>query len=250
MLHCDVTIQQFRNQLISIKKSHRKSSSKEDFFKQYDLDINKKYICFSGDDITTSPNDAYYLQDAAQAVKDLNDKGENIGIVFRRCPVDFSDRYDFVTEAYKDIIVPIAPKWEEAGSLWNAIIPTKNDTELLVNTAEHTELVINVGSSMVFDYISHSKPCAFINYDSEKRNHPTWTIENIYKYVHFRSMPDKRAVYWVDGKQNITSIIKNAVNNNNDVTLKHAKDWYKVIAETPLDASSNILNALNRIVSK
>jgi len=222
--------------------------SKEDFFKQYNLDINKKYICFSGDDITTSPNDAYYLEDMAKAVRQLNEKDHNIGIVFRRCPVDFSDRYDFVIKEYKDIIVPIAPKWEQAGSLWNAIMPTKADTQLLVNTAEHTELVINVGSSMVFDYISHNKPCAFINYDTDKKDHPTWTIENIYKYVHFRSMPDKRAVYWVDGKQTIGSIIEKAINQNNDITLSHAKDWYEVIAEKPLDACQNIWNELNRIV--
>ena len=223
---------------------------KEHFFQRYDLDLDKKYICFSGDDITTSPNDAYYLEDTAKAVKKLNDNGHNIGIVFRRCPVDFSDRYDFVMNEYKDIIVPIAPKWEEAGSIWNAIMPTKDDTELLVNTAEHTELVINVGSSMVFDYISHDKPCAFINYDTEKKNHPTWTIENIYKFVHFRSMPDKRAVYWVDGKHTIAGIIENAIHKGNDVTLKHAKDWYSVIAKNPLDASKNIWNELNRIVSQ
>jgi hypothetical protein len=48
-----------------------------DFFKDYNLDINKKYICYSGDDETTSPLDQFYLEDLANAVRSLNEKGEN-----------------------------------------------------------------------------------------------------------------------------------------------------------------------------
>jgi len=220
---------------------------KDVFYKTYNLNIAKDYICFSGDDITTSPNDAYYLRDAAEAVQKLNDIGHNIGIIFRRCPVDFSDRYDAVIESFKDIIVPIAPKWEEAGSMWNAIMPTKEDTSLLVNTAEHTKLVINVGSSMVFDYVSHNKPCAFINYDSDVRNHPTWTINNIYKYVHFQSMPNKNSVYWVNGKEDFMGIIEKAIKKDNTQIIDNAKDWFNVITNSPKESSKNIWKELNRI---
>ena len=221
---------------------------KEAFYAKYELDTTKEYICFSGDDITTSPNDAHYLKDTAETVKGLNDKGYNIGIIFRRCPVDFSDRYDAVIESFKDIIVPIDPKWKQSGSMWNAIMPTKEDTSLLVNTAEHTSLVINVGSSMVFDYVTHKKPCAFINYDSKERNHPTWTINNIYKYVHFKSMPNKKSVYWVNDKNDLAGIIEKAIKKDNNEVLEHARDWFNIIVDNPKDASKNIWKELNRIV--
>ena len=42
------------------------------FFAEYGLDETKKYICFSGDDTTTSPLDQYYLEDLAVAVQNLN----------------------------------------------------------------------------------------------------------------------------------------------------------------------------------
>jgi hypothetical protein len=77
-------------------------NTKEVFFNQNGLDLSKKYICFSGDDVTTSPNDPHYLLDVAKAVEQLNAKGHNLGIIFRRCPVDFSNRYDFVSEKYAD----------------------------------------------------------------------------------------------------------------------------------------------------
>ena len=66
---------------------------RDQFFSTYGLDPSRKYLCFSGDDITTSPHDEYFLRDVAEAVSQLNEKGQNIGIIFRRCPVDFSGRY-------------------------------------------------------------------------------------------------------------------------------------------------------------
>ena len=230
------------------KKEYIKTG--EDFFEEYHLDLKKNYICFSGDDVTTSPNDPYYLEDVATAVRELNQKNYNLGIIFRRCPVDFSGRYDLVLEEYKDIIIPIAPKWVQAGSMWNAIMPTKKDTELLVNTAVHTNLVINVGSSMVFDYVCHKKPCAFINYNTIKKNHPTWNIEHIYNYVHFRSMPDKRAVFWLNKKEDIKTIIKKSIDGESQKIVKYAQDWFNVIAENPKQASINIFKELNKISKK
>ena len=83
-----------------------------EFYSRYDLKKNRKYLCFSGDDVTTSPGDQVYLKDVAMAVKDLNRKGHNIGIIFRRAPVDFSKRYDKILDEFKDIIVPIVPAWK------------------------------------------------------------------------------------------------------------------------------------------
>ncbi|MCB0749742.1 MAG: UDP-glycosyltransferase, partial [Ignavibacteriae bacterium] len=85
--------------------------SKSEFYETYYLDITKDYICFSGDDVTTSPQDPLYLKDLAEAVRTLNKEGHSLGIIFRRCPVDFSDRYDYVLEEYKELIVPIDPVW-------------------------------------------------------------------------------------------------------------------------------------------
>ena len=137
--------------------------NREEFYAQNKLDLNKKYICYSGDDITTCPDDPQYLKDVAIAIRELNKKEYNLGIIFRRCPVDFSSRYNDVLEDYKDVIISIVPKWEKKGEMWNEILPTPEDIILQVNTITFTEMVINLGSSMVFDYVVHNKPCAYIN---------------------------------------------------------------------------------------
>lgn len=222
--------------------------SKQAFFEANGLDCAKKYICYSGDDITTSPDDQQYLADTAKAVRTLNTKGHNLGILFRRCPVDFSSRYDAVLGANKDLIVSLPPLWKKIGEGWNTILPTKEDVALQQNTIFHTEMVVNLGSSMVFDYVSYDKPCCFVNYDTECTADSNSSVKKIYNYVHFRSMPHKNAVIWLDSPEEIADRIETGLLNP-ESNVAAAKEWFQVINEQPIqDASVRIWEAIRNII--
>lgn len=223
--------------------------SKEQFFEEHKLDLKKKYVCYSGDDFTTCPDDPQYLSDVADAVRELNNQGNSIAIVFRRCPVDFSNRYDFVLEKNKDIITPIVPLWKKVGEEWNTILPTKEDLELQINTIKHTEMVLNLGSSMVFDYAAHNKPCAFINYDVADKVENDWSVSKIYQYVHFRSMPNKDAVLWLNSPEDIKQNIKLGLEQPAR-TIENAQKWFEIINQHPPEnVSDRIWKAIKTIVN-
>ncbi|MGW1455065.1 UDP-glycosyltransferase [Salegentibacter agarivorans] len=211
--------------------------SREEFFKEHSLELCRKYICFSGDDVTTSPDDPQYLDDVAEAVRNLNSNGHRLGIIFRRCPVDFSERYNFVLEKYKDLIAPIDPFWKKYGENWNTILPTKKDLKLQVNTILHTEAVVNVGSSMVFDFAAYGKPCLYINYEVPKKNRQDWSTEKIYNFVHFRSMPTGEEVYWLNSKEEISEKLDQALQNPNEKVQKAVK-WFNEINIQPANEAS------------
>ncbi|MBL0738891.1 UDP-glycosyltransferase [Flavobacterium sp. GN10] len=207
------------------------------FFNDHNLDLSKKYICYSGDDFTTCPDDPKYLSDVADGVRRLNEQNNHLlGIIFRRCPVDFSTRYDEVLERNEDLIVPIDPIWKKNGTEWNTILPTQEDVKLLTNTIFHTEMVVNLGSSMVFDYACFKKPCAFLKYDVPNKIDMNWSVSKIYNYVHFRSMPDQNAVIWLNSADEITDKIRNGLNTNG--TLESAQNWFKIINQEPPEISS------------
>ncbi|PXY42016.1 UDP-glycosyltransferase [Flavobacterium cheongpyeongense] len=224
--------------------------AKEQFYKEHQLDLNKKYICYSGDDITTCPDDPQYLSDVAEAVRKLNVKGYSLAILFRRCPVDFSNRFDTVIANYPDIIMPITPLWERIGQGWNTILPTKADVILQTNTILHTEMVINLGSSMVFDYAAYKKPCAFINYDVKAKIDKNWSVSKIYNYVHFRSMTNKNAVIWLGSANEIADKIEFGLQHPQH-TIEDAKTWFEIINQhPPQEASKRIWEAIKTIISK
>ncbi|MFD2834249.1 UDP-glycosyltransferase [Gramella sp. AN32] len=220
---------------------------KNKFFEKYGLDMEKQYLCFSGDDITTSPHDEYFLKDVSEEVEDLNQKGYNLGIIFRRCPVDFSNRYDAILKEHERVIVPIDPAWTNSGTYWNQAMPTKDDLVLQTNIIEHSFMVINVGSSMVFDYVAKGKPCAYLNYLPLIKNLRK-DIREVYKYTHFESMPDKNSVFWINKKSDIPSIIKSAMENPGFV-VSHAEDWFlKINNFYTEDASNQIVYQLDHIL--
>ncbi|MCV9931241.1 UDP-glycosyltransferase [Flavobacterium sp. LS1R47] len=224
--------------------------SKQNFYQTYKLDLNKKYICYSGDDITTCPDDSQYLSDVAEAVRLLNDKGNSFGIIFRRCPVDFSNRFDKVLKDYKDVIIPIAPLWEKTGNEWDAIMATRADVDLQINTIRHTEMVINLGSSMVFDYVAHKKPCAFINYDVTNKKNKNWSVKNIYNFIHFRSMPSEKSVIWLNTPCEIAEKINKALEESNE-NIVSAQKWFEKINESPANlASERIWISISQIIKK
>lgn len=222
--------------------------TREAFFKQYNLDINKKYICYSGDDETTSPLDQYYLEDLANAVRNLNSKGENLGIIYRKCPVDFTNRYDYVIEANKDIIEVLNPIWKQVGFMWNDVLPAKEDLKMLYNVCEHSEFVTNVCSSTVFDFVAHNKPCIYYNYEQPQLKKGIRDIGQNYKYVHFRSMPTDKAAIFCANKNDLEHLVKQVLDGKLS-NVEEGLKWFEIVAgKTPTKASENIWKAIKNIL--
>lgn len=225
---------------------------KDEFYNQFGLNVDTKYICFSGDDITTSPYDPYYLRDLAEILETYNQSNGScvkIGIIFRRCPVDNSNRYDLVLEQFKEIIKPIDPDWKTVGGSWSEVMPMPNDNNLLVSSVFYSECVVNVGSSMVFDFANFDKPCYYINYEVDENKDFNWSIDKIYKYIHFKSMPGKQAVGWINAKNDFLNVIEKRNTTNRFVDVDYTKTWFKIICEHPVEKSSQrIINQIINII--
>jgi hypothetical protein len=214
---------------------------KNTFYAQYGLDNDKRLVCFSGDDTKTSPYDPEYLNDLAEALI-YSGLDKSCQIVFRRCPVDVSGRYEWVLKKFPKLIVDMPPLWNFNSKIWSAVYPTYEDVKLLVSLTYYADLVINVGSTMAFDFGMFDKPCAFINYDHKEDSN--WTVATIYKYQHFRSMPDSRAVFWLNNRAEIASTIQLALSQ----PQTEIKEWFKVIVDYPESASEKIRKELDQCI--
>jgi len=199
---------------------------KEVFYKKYNLDPNKKIICFSGDDTKTSPDDPSYLNDIAEEIIKANLQNE-YQILLRRCPVDFSGRFDPIVTKYKSLIKEASPLWYFNNSQeWNTVYPSFDDVKLLVSTAFYSEIVVNVGSTMAFDFGMFNKPCVFINYDQQNQIDKNWSVKTIYKFQHFKSMPNNNCVLWLNSREEIISKI---INKKNWLSKENCEKWFEII---------------------
>lgn len=220
--------------------------NKEDFFTEYGLNPNKKTICFSAND-STSPYEKNYLEDLGDEIAKIPEEIRP-QVLFRRCPVDKSDRFDKTLEKYIDFIFPIDPDWKQENNnkeSFTTIYPLYNDLQLLVNTVKHSDLVINFGSTMAHDFAVYDKPCFYLNYDPIDNS--IYKVSNVYKFQHFKSLSGLDAVGWITNKSEIRDKIKKTLENPNDVG-KDRKIWMQKIVQYPLqECSYNIALEIKRL---
>lgn len=210
---------------------------KDEFYAKYDLDPKKRILCFSGDDVRTSPYDPQYLNDIAQEILDGPYKDE-FQILFRRCPVDVSGRYQAVVKRFPELIKEAPPIWNFNSKVWTTIYPASEDIDLLVSTAFYADVVVNVGSTMAFDFGMFGKPCIFINYDVPEAS--SWSVNTVYQYQHFRSMPNSSAVLWLSNKNEVNSLLKKVLLGEKTTI----NDWFQEVVKDPNQASEKIRKLL------
>lgn len=211
---------------------------KEVFYERYNLDTHKKIICYSGDDVLTCPDDPLYLADLADELVKHNLEAE-YQILLRRCPVDISGRFDPVVSKYPDLIKQAPPLWNfEPNSNWTTIYPLPEDVKLLVSTAYYSDVVVNLGSTMAFDFGMFKKPCIYINYDQEYKVNPNWSVQKIYNFQHFKSMPSKNVVVWWQQKNIIKQLLLDL--KWNEVT----NIWIEKVLEDYDSSSTKVMNSI------
>ncbi len=226
---------------------------REEFCTRYGLNSGDRFICFSGDDVTTSPYDPLYLRDLAEAVHQLNNKmpdSYKYKIIFRRCPADWSDRFDKVLARYTDIIHVLDPIWKslKGNSAWNHFIPDRLDVQLLVNTVAHCEMVVNVGSTMAIDFATMGKPACYIRYDAVKKGH--WSVKKIYDFIHFQTMKGLDPVYWIDSASDWEQALLR-LTEDTEAKVADARRWQAIIAQHPLDkANYRIWDILSKLIGQ
>ncbi|MNL52340.1 hypothetical protein D3C87_1755040 [compost metagenome] len=65
--------------------------------------------------------------------------------------------------------------------------------------------------------------------------------------MHFRSMPNKKAVIWLNSADEIADKIRLGLKGNNE-TIEHAQQWFEIINQSsPKKASDRIWEAIELI---
>lgn len=220
--------------------------SREEFCHKIGINPEKRIICYSGDDILSSPYDPQYLDDLAKTL-DTFDKNHNTAILLRRCPVDTSGRFNEVINKYPGVIYVSEPLWKRDNDRgWSGLFPSIDDVKLLCNVSYHCDAVYNVGSTMAFDFGMFGHPAYYINYNVVESK--TWSIKTINSFQHFRSMPSKDCVIWVNDRDNLGQLMRTFVSSDG-LIITNIKKWYEIINSGAIDglSSERIAESLTQI---
>ena len=205
--------------------------SREDFASKYNLDLSKEWVCFSGCDTFTSPDDPKFLEDVAESLR----KDQTIQLLFRPVPVEKNDRFTGVLDSFPEIKL-ISPHWVQ-GSHWGSFFPLFEDIQLLINLAFHCKVVVNMGSTMALDFSTYGNVGLYLRYDHSGVPKQS-AVETIYQFQHFRSMGNWKAVGYIYSKEEILSQVQKALKSPNEVAPDRSHWFQKIVEPNPSKSSA------------
>ena len=162
-------------------------------------------------------------------------------ILFRKCPVDLSNRFDDVLNKYPKLVISIDPDWRIASALENTfteIYPSLSDISLLVNTVLHSDVVVNLGSTMAHDFAVYNKPCLYLNYDPVYPS--AFSVKEVYGFQHFKSMSGLDPVGWINNRLDFKEKIQQALDSSETIGPDRLQ-WMQKIVKYPLQNNSKNL---------
>jgi hypothetical protein len=141
-----------------------------------------------------------------------------------------------VLEKYPEITVS-DPLWlSYADGDWTQIVPTMDDVALLVNVIHHCDVVVNVASTMAMDFAILGKPGIYIAYNPPSIN-GNWSIHDLYRLPHFRSVHDLHPVYWAYGSEELGTLVMHALSHPQEKSQARS-DWLNKQVMQPLNEAS------------
>ena len=128
-------------------------------------------------------------------------------VLVRPAPVDTSGRYDDLARDFPEAMVR-QPQWTNAGSNWAVKLPTKGDIDFLRNLVVHTDVGINLASTMTLDFALHDTPVVNVAFDVASPppfGRPLW--DHYYQYEHYRPVVEIGAARFARSREDLARFV-------------------------------------------
>jgi hypothetical protein len=188
-------------------------TSVEDFYAKFQLDVNKKTVCYSCADVSIGQNDSIVIRAIANAIKTnaINSKAQ---LIVRTSPAEDDSRFKFVREEFPEIIWNV-PKWiltrENHAESWSQRIPTEEDIKDLRSLLENVDININMCSTMSLDFMLFDTPV--INTVFGNPENGLYDDQRFLNYVHYKKVVESQSVTIAKNERELINQINQAFGN-------------------------------------
>ncbi len=209
----------------------------KDFYKKFNLDANKKTICFSCADASLGKNDPLIIATIAEAIR-TNKINQPSQLLVRTSPAEEATRFNDIKEAFPEIKWN-TPKWvstrENHAEAWSQRVPSEEDIKDLRGVLEFSDLSINMCSTMSLDFMLFDKPV--INTVFGNLENGLFDDQKYLNYVHFRRVVESGAVAIAKNETELIQAINQTLNNPKERTI-HRKGMIDLQISKPLLGTS------------
>lgn len=181
---------------------------KDVWLQKLGLPANKKIILYAGGSINLYPNEPQYVQDIVEAFEN-GQIADDAVILFRCHPLDSIERWQkYVGESpyvFYDHKAPSKLKLDHNNF-------TIEDEQRLISTLKHTDIHINLCSTMAVDGSIFNKPQIAPYYDDANKNAEE-SLRAYYRQEHYIPIVNSKVLNMAPNKEVLVDHIKKALQN-------------------------------------
>lgn len=168
-------------------------TERQDFLQRFQLDPNRKIICFSCADKSIGGNDPLIIKTIAEAIRE-GKLVKEAQLLVRTSPAEEPARFEAIRQAYPEIVWN-NPNWIQTRSnhdqMWSQRIPSEEDIFDLRAIIEHSDINVNMLSTMSLDFMLFGKPV--INTVFGTPTNGLYNDSRFLKYVHIQKVLECKA---------------------------------------------------------
>ncbi|MGR6086942.1 MAG: hypothetical protein ACU4F9_02085 [Arcticibacter sp.] len=173
----------------------------------------RRIICFSCGDVSTSPNDAIYIDVIASAIKS-GELGNNLMLLVRTSPAEDGSRFKELVTKYPSIVWNI-PNWPQSNPAhpepWSQRVPSMDDIHCLKSILQHASVSVNMCSTMSLDFALWDKPVINPVFGSLGNDLGLFPDRKYLKYDHYAKVIQTGAVTICANPDELVSAIRAAL---------------------------------------
>jgi hypothetical protein len=221
--------------------------SREEFFSRVGADMSRPLLCYSGGDEMTAPEDHLHVRTLMELIREGGIK-HNPQVILRPAPVDDGARYESVRRDFPELIYA-RPAWiHTTPGEWSRVIPSREDAQFLANLTRHTDVNINLASTMTLDFAIHDRPVVNIAFDIADPpilGKPLWDF--YYRFEHYQPVVRIGAARFARSRDELADHV-NAYLDNSSLDREARKSLVNLEVDLPIGQSSRkIVEVLKRI---
>ncbi|HEX7861505.1 MAG TPA: CDP-glycerol glycerophosphotransferase family protein [Verrucomicrobiae bacterium] len=166
-----------------IYTDHSPYASRDQFFKKWDLDLNKRLITYTTGSRGMLPLEHETVEMLYQKVKDGAFR-EPVQLLVRLHPKDNFEPYDqFKGKA--GIVIQTPGRRGNTNDSWN---PTRSDMYELAETMKYSDVVVNIASTTTIDAACFDTPVVNVAFDGPRNVPYEESCKRYYKFDHYKKV--------------------------------------------------------------
>jgi hypothetical protein len=221
-------------------------TTKEDFYKKFQLSDLKQVICYSCADVSIGKNDPILIKTIANAMRTKAIESK-VQLLVRTSPAEDDARFRAIRSAFPEIRWNV-PKWtltrENHAESWSQRVPNAEDIKDLRSVLEYADLNVNMCSTMSLDFMLFNKPVINTVFGNETNG--LYNDQRFLNYDHYKKVVESGAVSIAQNETELITQINLALANPKERTAQRKGMIDLQIGKPLLDTSKRIAETLRK----